>query len=138
MTFVLKPYSKKQQLKSNISDAAKAKAEDARIYGPPGRREWVSQQPCVVSGQTPCENAHTGGTSGGISRKSDYNTIVPLTHDAHAELHRIGVKSFEKKYGVNLTAEAKKTEESWKTRNDIKYPIIHGKPKDFLRERGLI
>ncbi len=64
------------------------------------------------------EAAHA--TTGGMGRKSDAKWLVPLTgrlapyvgrgpihQDAeglHRELHRIGIKSFEAKYGVDLRA----------------------------------
>jgi hypothetical protein len=60
--------------------------ETLRIYGPPERREWMTMQPSVYSGRTPCVNAHT--KNDGKSRKGHYTTIIPLTPDEHDAFDR--------------------------------------------------
>ena len=85
----------------------------ARIYGSKERVAWIQAMPSVVSGRTPCVNAHT--VSGGMGRKADYHTIVPLTDAEHRELHQIGVKSFEQKYRVDLKALAGQVQDRWLT-----------------------
>ena len=48
------------------------------------------------------------GANGGMGKKPDDSTAVPLCDLAHAEIHNTGWKSFEKKYGVDLSALAGK------------------------------
>lgn len=55
----------------------------ARIYGSRERVEWVKSLPCVVCSYGPSENAHT--ENGGMGRKADYTTIVPLCHAHHMD-----------------------------------------------------
>ena len=80
--------------------------EWARAYGSVERVEEVRAMRSVVSGKTPCVNAHV--TTGGTGRKADARWVVPLTHEEHMELHAIGLRSFEAKYGVDLKAEAER------------------------------
>lgn len=56
------------------------------------------------------ENAHT--VTGGVGRKADAHTIIPLCHQHHAELHR-GVERFEDLYGIDLTEAAAETQRLW-------------------------
>lgn len=92
-------------------------SEFLRIYGPPGRVEWIKGLPSVVSGRSPCVNAHT--RSGGMGRKADYATIVPLTHEEHEELHRTGQRTFEARYSVDLKAMAEQVERRWQSLNPV-------------------
>lgn len=90
--------------------------EDVRIYGPPGRREWVQQQPCCIPGcsRRPCDNHHT--RSGGKGRKADYTTIVALCsgpYGHHQLYHTIGKKTLAKLAGVDWDEEAKNLEDGW-------------------------
>ena len=71
-------------------------AERERIYGPKGRVEWVKSLPCLICQRTPSENAHT--ENGGMGRKADYTTIVPLCAAHHRELHQHGQESFEEQH----------------------------------------
>ncbi len=95
---------------------AKRNAEWTRSYGSQERVLWISQQRSVVSGKTPCVNAHV--RTGGIARKADCRWIVPLTFVEHNELHSIGQKSFEKKYRIDLKEKAEETEKAWQNRLD--------------------
>ena len=81
---------------AKVNPARKAKAF-ARAYGGAERVRWIQSQPCILCSQSPCENAHV--TGGGAGRKADARWIVPLCHRCHAELHTIGQKTFEAKYG---------------------------------------
>ncbi len=74
----------------------------------PGRRQpdykaWIATLPCLVTGGWPVDPAHvrSRGAAG-----SDYANIVPLTHRLHRELHDMGRRTFEAKYGVDLAREA--------------------------------
>lgn len=60
--------------------------------------DWIREQPCVVSGHTHVVAHHVQRKSQG---RNDYLT-VPLTHELHTELHKIGVETFEKKHAVDL------------------------------------
>lgn len=91
--------------------------ERERSYGPPGRREWVAQQPCIVwdCKNRPCENAHVNpeGHPSGMGRKGDYTQIVPMCHDHHQELHQIGERTFEDRHELDLGFKAILTEDGW-------------------------
>lgn len=89
-------------------------SEFARIYGSPARVRFVARLGCVVCGRTPAENAHT--ESGGMGRKADADTIVPLCGFHHRELHFWGADTFADCYEVNLRLEALATDELWKAR----------------------
>lgn len=99
------------------------RSEFARCYGSIERVEWVRSQPSVIDGARPCVNAHTA--TGGTSRKADAETIVPLTGRQHDELHRIGVASFEAKYGVDLAALAAHTERQWQAHLAASSGLVH-------------
>lgn len=92
-------------------------SETLRIYGPPERRRWIRQQPSVVSGQTPCVNAHVppDGDLSGMGRKADYIWIVPMTYEEHEELHRVGIETFERVHDIDLRLAAAAIEERWET-----------------------
>jgi hypothetical protein len=89
------------------SNPARRKSEWQRCYGSKERVAWVKSRPSVASGKGPCVNAHT--RSDGAGRKADACWIVPLTDAEHRELHRIGVASFEARYGINLEFMAAQT-----------------------------
>lgn len=88
-----------------------ARKEFQRVYGGSARCGWIAAQPSVASGRGPCVNAHV--RTGGIGRKADARWIVPLTFDEHGELHQHGIKTFERKYKIDLLEEARKTEREW-------------------------
>jgi hypothetical protein len=48
------------------------------------------------------------GADGGTGMKSGDNTCVPLCDLAHAEIHAKGWRTFESKYGIDLSALASK------------------------------
>jgi hypothetical protein len=90
--------------------------ETQRIYG--GEYgDWLVTQPCLVSGLAghTCWGAirrcHTA--NGGMSRKADAPTQVPMCDGAHELQHSIGVKSFEKVFGVDLKASAARLHAEW-------------------------
>ena len=94
------------------------KRERERAYGPPERREWVQGQPSVVSGRTPCVNAHVPDPEGpsGMGRKADARWVVPLTLEEEMELHRVGIETFQARHDIDLTEAARETERQWKER----------------------
>ena len=90
------------------------RSEFQRAFGGAARVLWVQSQLSVVSGYRPCVCAHV--RTGGAGRRADAKWIVPLTDAEHRELHQIGKDSFEAKYGVDLEAAAKATDEAWQLR----------------------
>ncbi len=63
----------------------------ARAYHSAARVAFVKSLPCVACGHEPparCVNAHT--YSGGMGRKADYLTIVPLCAPCHVRQHAQG------------------------------------------------
>ena len=64
-------------------------SEWARCYGSKARVRFVAWLPCACGcGLRPCENAHIG--TGGMGRKGDYDTVVPLTPECHRRVHQSG------------------------------------------------
>lgn len=86
-------------------------SEFARIYGSKARVEWVKDQPCVVCGFVPSENAHI--VTGGMGRKADFDTIIPLCRFDHRVLHRFGRRPCESLTGKTLEQLAAQTEAAW-------------------------
>lgn len=62
-------------------------------------RAFVRKHPCLITGQD--AQAHHFLTGGMGTKGSDYAT-VPLSPEAHRELHDIGQKAFQEKYDVDL------------------------------------
>ena len=87
--------------------------EYERTYGSVERVAWVKTQRCVISGELAddIDNMHAKGD--GAGRKADYIWIVPARRKFHREAHRIGVKSFQAKYGVDLIQLAEETQRQW-------------------------
>ena len=55
----------------------------------------VREQPCIITGLTPCDPAHIRwGLGGGMGLKPDDNRVLPLVHQLHQEQHQIGEKRF--------------------------------------------
>ena len=103
---------KRTPMKRKRRSKAERDAKFHREYGWEGRVKWVQAQPCVFCGATPCENAHI--TNGGMGRKAGYDKIVPACEFCHWEMdHGIGKRAMERKYGVDLKAEAARVEREW-------------------------
>jgi hypothetical protein len=95
--------------------------ESQRIYG--GEYgEWLVTNPCLVDGIAghtcfgAIERCHT--ENGGMSRKGNAETQVPMCHGAHKLQHSIGVKSFERVFGVDLKASAARYRAEWMEARD--------------------
>ena len=110
----------------------RSKKETERVYGSPQFRAWLYDQPCAVCGWKPDGWEYTEAChakTGGMARKSDAELLFPgcpprvdyrastaaemSIEGCHREMHRIGVKSFEKKHGVKLLDLAAKTWAAW-------------------------
>ena len=84
-----------------------------RAYHSTARVEWVKAQRCVAFWHGcvgPIQNCHV--VTGGMGRKADYTAIVPGCAHHHAEMHQ-GVQSFQRKYGIDLEAEAARVAALW-------------------------
>ena len=71
----------------------------------PAHRAWVRSHRCSVPGcqLMPIECAHVRRAStAGIGIKSSDGYCLSLCREHHAESHRIGEQSFERRHGINL------------------------------------
>ena len=77
-------------------------------------KAFIRQLPCTVCRKTPAGNAHHV-KAGGMGTKCGDDETVPLCgpFGHHDELHRIGKKSFEKKYYKDLLSVAKRLHEQY-------------------------
>lgn len=73
--------------------------------------QYVCSRQCLVPGCTGTCGAsgahHLRGRNlgGGVGLKPPELTRIPLCFRHHHEIHQIGIDSFEKKHGLNLTLE---------------------------------
>lgn len=115
------PRSRKPVKKRN---AKRRLDEWQRTYHSKARVEFVAALPCVVAGVCsnpethvgPSDNAHIVG--GGMGRKADYDTIIPLCRKCHQYLHTSGARHFARAYQISLGTYAALTEERWRARCD--------------------
>ena len=103
------PRARKVIPRSPIKRKPRPVSETLRIYGSPGRRKWVTQQPCVFCGAEPYEghpshNAHT--EVGGLSHKAHYTTIVPACASCHTLFDNHDLQLLDDRY-------ARQTEARW-------------------------
>lgn len=66
-------------------------AEWRRAYGSPERVKWITTVPCLMCGSLPSQNAHL--ESGGMGRKADAESIIPLCERCHVFQHQHGWKA---------------------------------------------
>ena len=71
--------------------------------------EFVQNCACVVCGGSPCEAAHARSRGAG-GKACD---IAPLCFDCHELQHRIGIKTMELYYDVDLREAARTTWAAW-------------------------
>jgi hypothetical protein len=62
---------------------SRSSKETKRVYGPAARRHFVASLPCIICARVPSQNAHS--RTGGMGRKADKETIVPMCALHHAE-----------------------------------------------------
>lgn len=74
-----------QKAKPKAVNRKRKAREFQRAYGGEERVHWMQARPCVACGSKPSENAHVG--AGGIGRKGDAATVVPLCASCHKVLH---------------------------------------------------
>ncbi len=71
-----------------------------------GYMAYIRTQPCAITGYVgeEVDASHLEGkswlTGKSAGSKGHFLSCIPLRHDKHAELHRIGWKSFEAKYNT--------------------------------------
>lgn len=63
---------------------------------------FTSAEPCIVTGELGVDCHHVVYKSRG--RLASDLFVVPLKHELHMELHKIGEEAFQAKYNVNLEA----------------------------------
>jgi hypothetical protein len=104
-------------IKKKKRPAKEQRAKFEREYGGANYHAFVVLKPCCACELPGATVAHHT-ENGGKGRKADARTLVPLcgtierwrlfeagsTEGCHNELHRIGVRSFEARYGVDLKA----------------------------------
>jgi hypothetical protein len=84
--------------------------------------DWLKEQCCVILGvQTgaffaapPCEWIVVDPAHVRVKKLGgDLNNAISLAHHLHHELHQRGIKTFAKKYGVDLAELARQQTEQW-------------------------
>lgn len=100
-------------------------SEWSRIYGSKARVEWVKSLPCsvrlcAVLTAAPSENAHI--ETGGMGRKANADTIIPLCRGHHRLLHSWGSVTFQRMCRIDLAAAAADTERQWQLRTKSRTP----------------
>lgn len=80
-----------------------------RAYGSVERVRYTKRTPCIVCGETPCDNAHVRSRAAG-GTSSD---VVPLCRVHHRAMHDIGYLTFQVRYGVDLVEAAAAHEARW-------------------------
>lgn len=61
-------------------------------------RDLIVSLGCCVCGRSPSEPAHVKSRGAGGTAKD----MVPLCSEHHREQHQIGIRSFERKHGIDL------------------------------------
>lgn len=86
-----------------------------RYYGSEERVKWIKNQRCYVTGRVgtsgnPIVNSHikTKGAGGGPE------WVIPMLYSLEKEFHDIGIRSFEKKYGVDLEHLCRVCDQRWR------------------------
>lgn len=107
-------------------NAKRAKANHERAYGEYAAH--IRTLPCLVCKvvRSRMEAAHS--TTGGMGRKADASTLVPLCGNrfsvgeliegCHPRLHRVGVRTFEKAWGIDLKAIAASLWADWQKQSE--------------------
>lgn len=77
------PRGKPPKRSGRVKPKRRTASEFHRIYGGKERVTWIQSQPCLWCGSSePSQNCHTA--TGGMGRKADASTIVPLCAACHA------------------------------------------------------
>ena len=76
----------------------------------PAHLKWVREHACVVDGcdGRPIEAAHVRlGAHAGMGQKPDDSVTVSMCTAHHAESHRVGERTFQERYRLDLLALAR-------------------------------
>jgi 5-methylcytosine-specific restriction endonuclease McrA len=73
---------------------------------------WVRLRSCLVCGRPPVNQAAHVKTRG--SGGKDLDNVVPLCYRCHSEQHTIGIKTFQKRHGLDLERDAQEVTTEWK------------------------
>lgn len=113
------PPRKSPMARSRITPKKRSAAETQRIYGGEDRRAWIASLPCSVPAcpRTPSENAHT--RTGGVGRKADADTVIPLCAVHHRQMHAVGQHTFARLHGLDLTRAAERIANAWRARHPM-------------------
>ena len=116
----------KRSGKPKAVNRARKQRNHERAYGE--KRDWVVTLPCLICGYSPCDPAHVGTAGAGMKAGSE--RLVPLCsphvvgrwvgrvevpvpfEGHHRESHR-GIKTFQRKFGIDLKEEAERIERLW-------------------------
>jgi hypothetical protein len=113
--------------KKRIAKKLRTPDEDLRIYGPQEFRDWLHAQPCAFCLTWGVDQAHA--TVDGAGRKASWKFSFPacrphpkkdhpgMSEGCHRKIHRVGVKTFEKAFGISLLDVAKQTQRAWEAFN---------------------
>lgn len=114
----LSAISGKKRTAPKASNPARRKREWARAYHSQERVAFVQRLPCCVCVSRPwplpmgeSQNAHT--ESDGAGRKAGYQTIAPICHAHHRNLHQVGAVTFARFYAIDLAQCAANTQAAW-------------------------
>lgn len=91
----------------------RSSSETKRIYGTKAHQQWLRAMPClgcarVGTDERPHHLHHT--RNGGLSKKANAETLVPLCFGCHWLLHQHGPETFERAHADML---AHRTLRSW-------------------------
>ena len=87
-------------------------SEAERIYGPKGFQDWLHRLPCIVCGHRGEIHAHHT-ENGGMGRKADWTTLVPVCPAHHRMIHDIGQKRVAAMRGKQWAFEAGRVQAAW-------------------------
>lgn len=95
---------RKKRIKAKRKSKRERDAYIARVYGSRERLLAIKAMPCAACGGLPSENHHM--ESGGMGRKADHTTIVPLCLTHHAFYHNEcgSPEAFDARFGTDLRA----------------------------------
>jgi hypothetical protein len=83
----------------------------ARAYGSPGRVAWVRSLACVGDGcREPSEAAHLRSRGAGGTA----DDLFPACRSHHSEQHRIGMREFQARHGIDLSGVAAAVALRWR------------------------
>lgn len=109
------PLTRKTPLKAskpvNPINRKRRKANFARAYNSPAFVRWISRLPCYAcnyAGPSPRQAAHS--VTGGMGRKADACTVLPLCGVCHSRQHTLGLLA------IGMTRETAKAaaETTWR------------------------